>query len=93
VKATLEKNMSLVYKLQHQLVNSFEGRALAIRKTVTNSGHKTPGVDNQLWKTPEQRFKAIEALGIITKNPTYYKSSPLKKVMIHKTNSKELKPF
>jgi len=46
VKATLNNNMSSVYKLQNQLVNSFEGRALAIRKIVTNSGTKTPGIDN-----------------------------------------------
>ena len=37
VKATLEKDMRLVYKLQNQLVSSFEGRALAIRKIVINS--------------------------------------------------------
>lgn len=45
VEATLEKDMRLVYKLQNQLVSSFEGRALAIRKTVINSGGKTPGID------------------------------------------------
>jgi len=93
VKATLNNNMSLVYKLQNQLVNSFEGRALAIRKTVTNSGAKTPGIDNKLWINPEQRFKSIEELGLITKNPNKYISSPLKRVMIPKTNSNELRPL
>ena len=43
MKATLEKDMIIVYKLQNQLVSSFEGKALPIRKTVTNSGGKTPG--------------------------------------------------
>jgi hypothetical protein len=38
--------MSLVYQLQNQLVNSFEGRALSIRKIVTNSGATTSGIDN-----------------------------------------------
>jgi len=93
VKAHLNNNMSLVYKLQNKLVSSFEGRALAIRKIVTNSGAKTPGIDKILWKTPEDRFKAIEELGLITKNPNKYKSSPLKRVMIPKNNSKELRPL
>ena len=93
VKAQLKNNMSLVYKLQNKLVSSFEGRALAIRKIVTNSGAKTPGIDKILWTTPEQRFKAIEELGLITKNPNKYKSYPLRRVMIPKTNSKELRPL
>jgi len=93
VKATLEKNMRLVYKLQNQLVSSFEGRALAIRKTVSNSGGKTPGVDKTSWSNPNERFKAIEELGKITKNPNKYKSSPLKRVMIPKANSTELRPL
>jgi N-terminal domain of reverse transcriptase len=42
VKAKLNNNMKLVYKLQNQLVNSFEGRALAIRKVITNSWANTP---------------------------------------------------
>jgi hypothetical protein len=52
-------------------------RALAIRKIVTNSpcgalrsvavgGAKTTGIDKILWT--EQRFKAIEELGLITTN-------------------------
>lgn len=37
VKATLENDMVKVYRLQNELVTSFEGRALAIRRVVTNS--------------------------------------------------------
>lgn len=59
VKANLNNNMRLVYKLQNQLVSSFEGRALAIRRIITNSGAKTPGIDNILWNTPGKKFKAI----------------------------------
>lgn len=91
VKATLNNDKSLLYKLQYQLVSSFEGRALAVRKTVTNTGGNTAGIDNILWNTPSQRFKAIEELGKITKNPNKYKSSPLKRVMNPKANSKELR--
>lgn len=85
--------MKKVYKLQNQLVSSFEGRALAIRRIITNSGSNTPGIDKKLWKTPNERFKAIAELGQITKNPNSYKSSPLKRVMIPKSNSTELRPL
>jgi len=85
--------MKLVYQLQNQLVTSLEGRAIAIRNVVTSSGAKTPGVDKITWTTPEQRMKAIELLGNITKNPNTYKSSPLKRIMIPKANSTELRPL
>ena len=62
VKATLVKDMRLVYKLQNQLVNSIEARAIAIRTVATSSGSKTPGVDGEIWKTPEQRLNAIDKL-------------------------------
>jgi len=45
VKAKLNNDMKKVYKLQTQLVNSFEGRALAIRRVTINSGGQTPGID------------------------------------------------
>lgn len=93
VKARLENNMKLVYQLQNQLVTSLEGRAIAIRNVVTSSGAKTPGVEKITWTTPEQRMKAIELLGNITKNPNTYKSSPLKRIMIPKANSTELRPL
>jgi RNA-directed DNA polymerase len=57
VKATLNNEMRLVYQLQNQLITSFEGRALAIRKVVTNSGAKTPGVDQIRWDTPKLNLK------------------------------------
>jgi len=44
--ATSDNNMKLVYQLQNQLVSSIEGRDLAIRRVVTSSGGKTPGIDN-----------------------------------------------
>ena len=79
VKATLKNNMKEVYRLQEEIVISFEGRALAIRRVVTSSGGKTPGVDNIIWDTPNARFKAIKQLGLITKNPNSYKKLTVKK--------------
>jgi RNA-directed DNA polymerase len=93
VKATLNNDTRLIYKLQNQLVSCFEARALAVRRVVTNSGGKTAGIDNITWDTPADRFKAIKELGLITKNPNKYKSSPLKRVLIPKANSTEMRPL
>jgi hypothetical protein len=46
VKATRAKNMNLVFKLQRQLINCIEGRALAVRNVVSNNGGGTAGIDN-----------------------------------------------
>ena len=54
---------------------------------------KTPGIDNITWKSPADRMNAIIELGEITKNSKSYKVSLLKRVMIPKTNSKELRPL
>jgi hypothetical protein len=35
-----------LHRLQIKLINSFEGRALAVDKVASNKGGKTPGVDN-----------------------------------------------
>lgn len=93
VRATDKHEYKEVYDLQRKLVTSFEGRALAVRNVSTSSGAKTPGIDNITWKSPADRMNAIIELGEITKNPKSYKASPLKRVMIPKTNSKELRPL
>jgi len=45
VIATSAGNYKEVYKLQDKIIKSFSGKALAVRKVVTNSGGKTAGVD------------------------------------------------
>jgi hypothetical protein len=41
-------NIKEVYRLQYMIITSFSGRALAIRKVVTNSGGKTAGTDGKI---------------------------------------------
>jgi RNA-directed DNA polymerase len=48
VEAYKEGNLHKLYAIQYQSLTSFEFRALAIRKVVTNKGRNTPGVDNVL---------------------------------------------
>lgn len=50
VIATADNNYKEIYRLQRKIITSFHGRALAVRKVVTNSGGKTAGVDKVLWK-------------------------------------------
>ncbi len=38
VKATLNNDAKEVYRIQRRILQSFEGRALAVRKVITNSG-------------------------------------------------------
>ncbi len=53
VKAVAEGRWNKVKALVYLLTHSFSGRALAILRVVSNSGAKTPGVDEVLWNTPE----------------------------------------
>ena len=93
MRATEKGDMKTVYKLQRKLITSFEGRALAVRNVVTSTGGRTPGVDNNIWKTPAERYQAIKQIGLIVNNPKTYKASPLKRIMIPKPYSEEKRPL
>lgn len=71
----------LVQKLQNALVNSFQRRAIAVRKvTFVNKGKVTPGVDNLVVLTPEQRRKLVLDL----QQHREIKPSPVRRVWISK---------
>lgn len=93
VIAKLEENTKEMYKLQWKLLTTFEAKALAVRKVITNQGGKTAGTDNITWKGPKDYWYAIEKLKEIVRNPTKYRAQPLRRVWIPKTNSKELRPL
>jgi len=88
VEATLTKNMQEVWRLQRKLVMTFDAKALAVRKVITNEGRKTAGVDGDLWDSPKKKFEAIDRLGEITNNPNKYKASPVMRITIPKKGSK-----
>ena len=52
-----------VKRLSSLLVHSCAARALAVRRGTENTGTKTPGVDNELWDTPEKQATAIDRIG------------------------------
>ena len=82
-------DLKAVYNIQRSLIQSFEARALAVRKVVTNSGGKTPGVDNKILASPEEYFNMIETLRKIVRNVKEYKAEPLRRIMIPKANGGE----
>ncbi|BCA80734.1 group II intron reverse transcriptase/maturase [Desulfuromonas sp. AOP6] len=82
-QATKEGQLRRVQKLQRLLVHSFAARALAVRRVTENRGKKTPGVDGELWSTPDSKWKAIDRL-----RRNGYRPKPLRRVYIPKANGK-----
>ncbi len=70
-----------VRALQRLLTHSLSGKALAVRRVTENTGKRTPGVDESIWKTPEQKAAAAHAL-----NQRGYHPHPLRRVYIPKSN-------
>lgn len=82
-QATKEGQWRRVSSLQRLLTRSFAARALAVRRVTENRGKKTPGVDGELWSTPDSKWKAIERL-----QRTGYRPKPLRRIYIPKANGK-----
>jgi hypothetical protein len=53
-KATKVGRWGKVRALQRLLTNSYSGKVLAVRRVTENDGKKTPGVDQEIWDTPEK---------------------------------------
>ncbi|MFA5598459.1 MAG: reverse transcriptase N-terminal domain-containing protein, partial [Pusillimonas sp.] len=70
-----------VRSLQRLLTKSTSAKALAVRRVTENRGRKTPGVDQQTWSTPEDKWNAVVNLGI-----KRYKPLPLRRIYIPKSN-------
>ena len=88
VKATQEGRWNKVKALQHLLTSSFSGKALAVRRVVENKGKNTPGVDGEIWSTPEAKSIAIKSL-----KRRGYKTKPLRRVAIPKSNGNGQRPL
>src|SRR3954462_14300043 len=83
VKATQEGRWGKVKALQYLLTHSFSGKALAVRRVTENQGKGTPGVDQQIWDTPEKKATASQALQQRGSQP-----QPLRRVYIPKNKGK-----
>jgi RNA-directed DNA polymerase len=74
-----------VKRLSYLLVHSFAARALAVKRVTENKGKKTPGIDGELWDTPEKKATAVERIG----RWRGYRPVPLRRLYIPKKNGKK----
>ena len=85
VKAVKESRWDKVKALQRLLTHSYSGKVLAVRRVTENNGKKTPGVDREIWKTPEDKINGQymhSSVGAI--NP-----QPLRRVYIPKNSDRK----
>src|SRR5947208_3530926 len=83
VKAMKEDRWNKVKALQRLLTCSWGGRVLAVKRVTENKGKRTPGVDGEIWKTPEDKTDAVKHL-----RRRGYQPLPLRRVYIPKSNGK-----
>jgi RNA-directed DNA polymerase len=88
VQATKASRWGKVRALQHLLTHSYSGKVLAVRRVTENNGKKTPGVDQEIWDTPEKKTQAVHAL-----ERRGYQPQPLRRVYIPKSDGRTMRPL
>lgn len=84
VKAMQENKWRLVRRLQYLITHSFFGKALAVKRMISNKGKNTPGIDEKVWKTDKENLDALITLQI-----NGYRASALRRIYIEKFGKKE----
>jgi RNA-directed DNA polymerase len=87
-KAVKEGRWGRVRALQRLLTHSYSGKVLAVRRVTENQGKKTPGVDREIWNTPEKKIQAVHEL-----KGRGYQPQPLRRVYIPKSDGKTMRPL
>ena len=87
-QATKEGSWGKVRALQRLLTHSHSGKVLAVRRVTENQGKKTPGVDREVWDTPEKKTQAVQKL-----QGRGYQPQPLRRVHILKSDGKTMRPL
>jgi RNA-directed DNA polymerase len=88
VKAVESGEHNLVKRLQYLLTHSFYAKASAVRRVTSSHGAKTPGVDGIIWKSKQDKFKAVQELSEIGYSPL-----ALRRVYIDKPGKQEKRPL
>lgn len=78
-KAEREGRRGRVRALQRLLTCSFAAKSMAVKRVVSSSGSKTPGLDNVVWRTDTQKTQAIFNL-----KRHGYTPKPLRRIYIPK---------
>jgi RNA-directed DNA polymerase len=87
-KAYREGKHGKVKALQWILTHSHSAKLFAVKRVVQNDGAKSPGVDNIVWNTSDQKLKAALSL-----KRHGYKTKPLKRIYIPKKQKGKLRPL
>ena len=87
-QATKVNRWGKVRALQRLLTHSYSGKVLAVRRVTENQGKKTPGVDQEIWETPEKKIQAVHAF-----QRRGYQPQPLRRVYILKSDKKTMRPL
>jgi RNA-directed DNA polymerase len=87
-QATKVGRWGKVRALQRLLTHSYSGKVLAVRRVTENDGKKTPGVDQEIWDTPEKKTQAVHAF-----QRRGYQPQPLRRVYILKSDKKTMRPL
>jgi RNA-directed DNA polymerase len=87
-QATKVGRWGKVRALQRLLTHSYSGKVLAVRRVTENAGKKTPGVDQEIWDTPEKKIQAVYAL-----QRRGYQPQPLRRVYILKSDGRTMRPL
>lgn len=77
-----------VRALQNILTRSLSAKAIAVRRVTENQGKNTPGVDKQIWDSPEKKAQAIVNL-----KHSGYQPKALKRIYIPKSNGNGQRPL
>jgi len=88
VQAVKEGRWGKVRALQRLLTHSYSSKVLAVRRVTENQGKKTPGVDREIWDTPEKKIQAVHEL-----KRRGYSPQPLRRVYIPKSDGKTMRPL
>lgn len=86
VKAVKENKWRLVKRLQYLITHSFYGKALAVKRVISNKGKNTPGIDGKVWKKEkENAIRTLQTNGC--------RASALRRIYIEKFGKREKCPL
>ena len=82
VKATQQGKWGKVKALQHLLTHSYNAKVVAVKRVTDNQGKNTPGIDGDIWDTPEKKLQGAQNL-----RQHGYRPQPLRRIYIPKSSN------